>query len=101
MERKIRLSIALVLRKAQRIFQEVDDLVASGLPREALLLHSVLTIVVPYLHNRLRIYALSKAWPDAPSIDPKRRVWELLVRLETLYSTLSLLSFVAFLYNGR
>ncbi|KAF8341636.1 Pex12 amino terminal region-domain-containing protein [Cantharellus anzutake] len=73
----------------------------SGLPRRALLLHSFLTIVIPYLHARARIYALSGAWPDAPSIDWKRRAWELLVHLETLHSTLSLLSFVGFLYNGR
>lgn len=101
MEREIRRSLALVIPGLRGMFLAVDDFEASGIPRGALLLHSVLTIAVPYLHARLRIYALSKAWPDAPSFDLKRRAWELLVSLESLYSTLSLLSFVTFLYNGR
>ena len=58
-------------------------------------------MLVPYLHTRLRAHALSQAWPDAPSADRRRKAWELLTRLESLHSTLTLLNFVAFLWDGR
>lgn len=74
---------------------------ASGLPRKALLAHATLTIVIPYIHDRIRVHALRKAWPDAPSADRKRRAWEWIVRLETLHSTLALAGFITFLYDGR
>ncbi|KAH8106156.1 peroxisomal biogenesis factor 2 [Cristinia sonorae] len=72
-----------------------------GLPIRTLLLHGSLTILLPYLHSRLRAHALSQAWPDAPSSDRRRKIWELLTRLETTHSLLALLNFVAFLWNGR
>ncbi len=63
--------------------------------------HIVATIFVPYLHNRLRAHALSNAWPDAPSSDRRRKLWELLTRLESIHSAAGLLNFVFFLWNGR
>ncbi|KAJ7094629.1 Pex12 amino terminal region-domain-containing protein, partial [Mycena belliarum] len=74
---------------------------ASGLPRRILLLHVTLTVLVPYFHSRLRTYALSRAWPDAPSSDRRRRAWDLLSSFESTHSLAALLSFVAFLWNGR
>ncbi|KAI0053013.1 hypothetical protein FA95DRAFT_1601369 [Auriscalpium vulgare] len=73
----------------------------TGLPRRLLLIHGSLTIIVPYLHNRIRGRALSKAWPDAPSSDRRRKAWDLLTRLETLHGVLALGSFVSFLWDGR
>ncbi|TRM67666.1 Pex12 amino terminal region-domain-containing protein [Schizophyllum amplum] len=74
---------------------------ASGLPRRLLLLHGVITLLLPYVHGKLRTYALSKAWPDAPSSDRRRKAWELLSSLESSYAALSLGNFVAFLWDGR
>ncbi|KAF7983918.1 hypothetical protein HWV62_18302 [Athelia sp. TMB] len=74
---------------------------ASGLPRRTLLAHGTLTIIVPYLHNRLRTHALSHAWPDAPSNDRRRKAWDILARLESIHMTCGLISFVAFLWDGR
>ena len=74
---------------------------ASGLPRNTLLLHGALTLVVPYLHNRFRSYALSNAWPDAPSSDRRRKIWDALNFAESVYAVLGLGNFVAFLWSGR
>ncbi|KAF5390695.1 hypothetical protein D9757_002667 [Collybiopsis confluens] len=76
-------------------------LAPSGLPRKILLLHGTLTILIPYLHNRIRSYGLSRAWPDAPSSDRKRKLWDLLVTVESSYALLGLASFVTFLWNGQ
>ncbi|KAJ3802033.1 peroxisomal biogenesis factor 2 [Lentinula aff. detonsa] len=73
----------------------------SGIPRQILLMHGALTIVGPYIHNRLRAYGLSKAWPDAPFSDRRRRLWDFLVNLESSYALLGLTSFVIFLWNGQ
>jgi len=75
--------------------------IASRLPRRILLLHGTFTMVLPYLHARLRSYALSSAWPDAPSFDRRRRAWDVLVSIESTYALLGLTNFVAFLWNGR
>ncbi|KIY49343.1 hypothetical protein FISHEDRAFT_41257 [Fistulina hepatica ATCC 64428] len=73
----------------------------SGLPRRLLFFHVFLTILVPYLHTRARAHALSKAWPEAPSRNARRRAWEALTTLESCHTVLALANFVAFLYNGR
>ncbi|KII94874.1 hypothetical protein PLICRDRAFT_128176 [Plicaturopsis crispa FD-325 SS-3] len=77
------------------------SLAPSGLPRRTLLIHGALTVVLPYLHTRIRAHALSRAWPDAPSSDRRRRIWDTLTALESSHSLLTLLSFIAFLWNGR
>jgi hypothetical protein len=74
---------------------------ASGLPARILGLHAVLSILLPYANKRLRIHALSNAWPDAPSSDRRRRVWDALLKLESTHATFSLLNFILFLWNGR
>ncbi|KAJ7498773.1 Pex12 amino terminal region-domain-containing protein [Mycena latifolia] len=78
-----------------------QQLSPSGLPHRILLLHGTLTVLVPYLHTRLRAHALSRAWPDAPSSDHRRRAWEWLISLESTHSLAALLSFIAFLWDGR
>ncbi|KIK67987.1 hypothetical protein GYMLUDRAFT_36797 [Collybiopsis luxurians FD-317 M1] len=78
-----------------------QKLAPSGLPRKILLMHGTLTILIPYLHNRIRSYGLSRSWPDAPSSDRKRKLWDLLVTLESSYALLGLASFVTFLWNGQ
>jgi hypothetical protein len=74
---------------------------ASRLPRKILLVHGALTIVLPYIHTRLRGHALSKAWPDAPSSDRRRKAWELMTKLETTHAAIALVSFIAFLWDGQ
>ena len=71
------------------------------LPRKILLVHGALTMVVPYMHTRLRRHALSKAWPDAPSSDRRRKAWELMTKLETTHAGIALASFVVFLWDGQ
>ncbi|KIJ37353.1 hypothetical protein M422DRAFT_178024 [Sphaerobolus stellatus SS14] len=73
----------------------------SGLPRKTLLLNAAITIAIPYLHARLRLYALSRSWPDAPSSDYRRKAWTWLTGTETVHNSLGLISFVAFLWDGR
>ncbi|KAF7332028.1 hypothetical protein MKEN_00083100 [Mycena kentingensis (nom. inval.)] len=73
----------------------------SGLPRRTALAHALLTVLVPYMHTRLRSHALSRAWPDAPSFDRRRRTWDVLVSLESVHGLAALLSFIAFLWDGR
>jgi len=73
----------------------------STLPRKILLIHGALTMVLPYMHTRLRRHALSKAWPDAPSSDRRRKAWELMTKLETTHAAITLASFMVFLWEGR
>lgn len=89
------------LQSSLTIFLTALFLIASGLPQRSLLIHAGITVLLPYIHTRIRTHALSHAWPDAPSNDRKRRAWELLVRLEALHSTLGLIGFITFLYDGR
>lgn len=72
-----------------------------GLPGQTLLLNGVASILIPYLHSRLRLHALARAWPDAPSSDMRRRAWTWVTATETLHNTLSLFNFISFLCNGR
>ncbi|KAG7096796.1 hypothetical protein E1B28_004205 [Marasmius oreades] len=77
-----------------------ENLGPSGISRRILMLHGTLTIMIPYLHSRIRSRGLSNAWPDAPSADPRRKAWAVLGTLESIHSTAGLLNFVAFLWNG-
>ncbi|KAJ7068411.1 Pex12 amino terminal region-domain-containing protein [Mycena amicta] len=74
---------------------------ASGLPRRTLLVHAFFTVLVPYFHTRFRSHALSRAWPDAPSSDRRRKMWDALVSVESTHALAALLSFIAFLWDGR
>ncbi|OJA13814.1 hypothetical protein AZE42_00493 [Rhizopogon vesiculosus] len=74
---------------------------SSSPPRRLLIIHGALTILVPYLRNRIHAYALSRAWPDTPASDMRRRAWGALMSLEAAHGALSLLNFVAFLWDGR
>ena len=74
---------------------------AAGLPRNRLLLHGFLTVLVPYIHTRLRNNAMSNAWPEAPSSDRRRKLWDWMTSIESTHTALSLVSFVVFLWNGR
>ncbi|EAU84899.2 peroxisomal biogenesis factor 2 [Coprinopsis cinerea okayama7 len=73
----------------------------SRIPRRTLAIHALLTLLGPYFHTRLRTYALSHAWPDAPSSDIRRKAWNLLELLESMHASLSLANFTLFLWNGR
>jgi peroxin-2 len=65
------------------------------------MMHGTLTLLVPYCHNRLRLHALSNAWPDAPSSDYRRKAWDALNSAESIHALLGLANFIAFLWNGR
>ncbi|CAE6443400.1 unnamed protein product [Rhizoctonia solani] len=86
---------------SSRTWSNTGSKAPSGLPRRLLLSHAGLTILLPYFHTRLRSHALSNAWPDAPSSDKRRKVWEALSQVESLHGALGLVSFVVFLWNGR
>ncbi|KAJ8590868.1 hypothetical protein M405DRAFT_895709 [Rhizopogon salebrosus TDB-379] len=73
----------------------------SSPPRRLLIIHGALTILVPYLRNRIHAYALSRAWPDAPTSDIRRRAWTALMNIEAAHGAFSLANFVAFLWDGR
>jgi peroxin-2 len=64
-------------------------------------MHGALTLLLPYCHNRLRLHALSNAWPDAPSSDYRRKAWDALNSAESIHALLGLANFIAFLWNGR
>ena len=83
------------------IFAYPTSCSASGLPRAILWAHAIVTIIFPYLHSRLRIYALSRAWPDMPSSDSRRKAWAVLTRIESVQNFLDLASLIAFLCDGR
>ncbi|EJD01396.1 uncharacterized protein FOMMEDRAFT_111183 [Fomitiporia mediterranea MF3/22] len=76
-------------------------LAPSGLPKRILASHALLTVLIPYLHNKLRGHALSNAWPDTPTTDKRRKAWNIITQLESLHSAAALLGFVVFLWNGR
>ncbi|KAF8238819.1 peroxisomal biogenesis factor 2 [Tricholoma matsutake] len=76
-------------------------LAPSGLPRQLLVIHGTLTMILPYLHTRLRSHALSSAWPDAPSSDRRRKAWDVMTSIESTYALLGITSFVVFLWDGR
>ncbi|KAF8897671.1 Pex12 amino terminal region-domain-containing protein [Infundibulicybe gibba] len=78
-----------------------QSLAPSGLPRRTLLMHGAITLIIPYLHHRIRSHALSRAWPDAPSSDHRRKAWTLLTSLESSHTLLGLLNFILFLWDGR
>jgi peroxin-2 len=73
----------------------------SQLPRRTLVAHGALTLLFPYLRERVRAHALSNAWPDAPSSDRRRKAWDILELLESTHTLFGLLNFVTFLWNGR
>jgi len=79
----------------------ISQFIASELSQKVLLIHASLTILVPYIHSRMRDRGLSESWPDAPRSDVRRRMWDNLVRLETLHSTFALIGFITFLWDGR
>lgn len=64
-------------------------------------MHGAMTVLVPYMEKRIRGHALSNAWPDAPSFDHRRKLWNLFTKFESVHGTLGLVSFVLFLWNGR
>lgn len=44
---------------------------------------------------------MSNAWPEAPSSDRRRKLWDWMSAIESTHAALSLVSFVIFLWNGR
>ncbi|KAH8830470.1 Pex12 amino terminal region-domain-containing protein [Flagelloscypha sp. PMI_526] len=74
---------------------------APTIPRTILAIHGSLTILFPYVHARIRSYALSHSWSEAPTRDYRRRAWEMLSSLETASSSIILLNFIGFLWSGR
>jgi peroxin-2 len=63
--------------------------------------HAALTVVLPYFHKRVRAFALSRAWPDAPVTHHRRRLWEAMSLVETVHAYASLIGFCLFLRSGR
>ena len=57
--------------------------------------------ILPYISSTMTTYALSHQWPDLPTHSKRRKLWTLLSHFETCYSSLHLLHFLLFLYNGK
>ena len=74
---------------------------APTIPRTILAIHGSLTILFPYIHARIRSYALSHSWSETPTRDYRRRAWEMLSSLETASSSIILFNFIGFLWSGR
>ncbi|GAM26016.1 hypothetical protein SAMD00019534_091910, partial [Acytostelium subglobosum LB1] len=50
---------------------------------------------------RINRKAANEAWGDLPDDSLKKRVWRILNHLETVYKLLSILNFLAFLFDGK
>ncbi|KDQ20505.1 hypothetical protein BOTBODRAFT_100564 [Botryobasidium botryosum FD-172 SS1] len=87
--------------RSSRVRRIGTAMAPSGIPRVTLYMHAFLTVLIPYIHTKIRNLALTRAWPDAPSSDRRRKAWEFLTRLESAHSVLGLFGFISFLYNGR
>jgi peroxin-2 len=54
-----------------------------------------------YLLSRLRTFALSRQWPDLPSHDRRRKLWNWIVRAENVSRVWELAGWLWFLWDGR
>ncbi|EGG20214.1 RING zinc finger-containing protein [Cavenderia fasciculata] len=50
---------------------------------------------------RINRISINEAWGERPDSDIKKKIWNLLNRLESLYKILSVLNFLTFLYDGK
>lgn len=71
--------------------------------RSKLLLYILLhpPLIPRYLLKRARATALSRQWPDLPSHDIRRKLWKLLVRIETIAQAWELAGWGWFLWDGQ
>jgi peroxin-2 len=73
----------------------------ASLSRIQLTLFPALTILLPYLHEKLERRMSHLSYSDMPSNDPRRLLWNGMDRLQRVYAALSLANFLAFLSDGR
>lgn len=73
----------------------------ASLSRIQLTLYPALTIVFPYLHNKLEQRMSHLSYSEMQPNDPRRLVWSAMDQLQRVYAALSLANFLAFLNNGR
>lgn len=66
-----------------------------------LTLHPTLTILLPYAHTRLSAHMTSLSYSDMPSRDLRRRLWELLNRVQRWWAAAVLINFGVFLGDGK
>lgn len=80
-----------------------STLVAGPVMRKNLILYFLLSpsFLPSYLLARLKSYALSHSFPDAPRNSWQRRCWVILDRAEAGGRWFELLGWVAFLFDGR
>lgn len=71
------------------------------LSRLQLMLYPALTILFPYLHNKLERQMSHLSYSDMSSNDPRRLLWNTMDQLQRIYSALTLANFLAFLGDGR
>ncbi|MBW0485263.1 hypothetical protein O181_024978 [Austropuccinia psidii MF-1] len=90
---------------------------ARALSSNQIVAYSLLTVLPTYLGTRLRDYMLASGWADYPTPPSwcslisnnrlqrnrywKRLAWGCNEKIEQIYSTLNLLNFLAFLFNGK
>lgn len=56
-------------------------------------------ILVPYIFNRLSLK--SQKWVSLPATDPKKKLWLLLTKVESIWKYLTFLHFIYFLLSGK
>jgi peroxin-2 len=71
------------------------------LSRLQLTLFPALTILLPYLHNKLERQMSHLSYSDMPASDPRRILWNSMDQVQRVYAALTLANFLAFLGDGR
>ncbi|PWN22836.1 hypothetical protein BCV69DRAFT_245708 [Microstroma glucosiphilum] len=74
---------------------------SAPLSKVQLLLYPLLTIGIPYAHERFHRHMSGTNFSDLPPSDPRRMVWSISDKLEKAYEALALANFVAFLSDGK
>ncbi|EGC36519.1 hypothetical protein DICPUDRAFT_150983 [Dictyostelium purpureum] len=64
-------------------------------------LSGLINIGGEWLWTRLNRYSIKEGWSERPSTDFRKRLWNLMNFLESSYKALSILNFLAFLYDGK
>lgn len=74
---------------------------SAPLSKVQLLLYPLLTIGIPYAHERFHRRTTGTSFTDLPASDPRRMIWAVADKLERAYEALALANFVAFLSDGK
>lgn len=74
---------------------------SAPLSKVQLLLYPVLTIGIPYAHDRLHREMTSTSFSDLPASDPRRLLYWLSDKVQRIHEAAALANFLAFLGDGK